>query len=478
MRRVWMALAGLALWLGVARAAEGLPMFAGVPDGESMASAPPESTVALLYMNRVGLDACCSGLEQALQEAVRQKLLEQEEVTAMLRRAEKGLVDFRRELQALGFEQLLVALGTTDCREVEVVAALRFGKSVSDAQLQRSLLAVAPELNGVLEIQAQGVYVKGELVLPLHWLEERRVLVMGADDSVPKALARMSAKRPTAFPNEALRLLGREGFQLLFVNQPCLREFAAGQPQLSREALGFHLPLAAAVSSDAVRTRLQMEFGAEADARKVSEICGNLIQMAVALVEKLKTAPLLEKAEMASYKAMILQTLQGVQSISSHAEGTRAVVEMGEGGSVVFAVVPIGAAVLLPASSAARERARCISCVNNVKQMLLGCMLYAEDSEGRLPPSAKWTEVLKEYGGKQELECPGGGRYGYYGGGWKTREIPKPDATVILVDEKPHGQSFVVGFADGHVLTIPMAGSLEESVKKAGYVLLQPKDVK
>lgn len=52
---------------------------------------------------------------------------------------------------------------------------------------------------------------------------------------------------------------------------------------------------------------------------------------------------------------------------------------------VVIAIIAILAALLLPALAKAKERARVIQCVNNMKQLTLCFTLYAGDNDDRIP---------------------------------------------------------------------------------------------
>jgi prepilin-type N-terminal cleavage/methylation domain-containing protein len=52
---------------------------------------------------------------------------------------------------------------------------------------------------------------------------------------------------------------------------------------------------------------------------------------------------------------------------------------------VVIAVVAILASILLPTLSRMKERARRTECLNNVRQLILSCHVYANDHDNRLP---------------------------------------------------------------------------------------------
>jgi prepilin-type N-terminal cleavage/methylation domain-containing protein/prepilin-type processing-associated H-X9-DG protein len=58
---------------------------------------------------------------------------------------------------------------------------------------------------------------------------------------------------------------------------------------------------------------------------------------------------------------------------------------------VVIAIIAILAAILFPVFAQAREKARQASCISNMKQMALACIMYTQDYDEKFPLSGVWN---------------------------------------------------------------------------------------
>jgi prepilin-type N-terminal cleavage/methylation domain-containing protein/prepilin-type processing-associated H-X9-DG protein len=82
---------------------------------------------------------------------------------------------------------------------------------------------------------------------------------------------------------------------------------------------------------------------------------------------------------------------------------------------VVIAIIAILAAMLLPALGKAKQKAQAISCMNNLKQLTLGWVMYNGDDNGRLASNGEQneqgtgmpTDTRLLPGGKWFQWCPG-----------------------------------------------------------------------
>ncbi|MBE6356426.1 MAG: DUF1559 domain-containing protein [Lentisphaerae bacterium] len=117
------------------------------------------------------------------------------------------------------------------------------------------------------------------------------------------------------------------------------------------------------------------------------------------------------------------------------------------------------AAMLLPALQKARDRGRQANCTNNMKQFSTACIMYADDKNGVFPPDID-TLIKNKYISDEVCEdiillLPG----------VNINKLNNPSSTPLAIcDRASHSEANVcVVFADGHVESLPVDESADES---------------
>jgi len=109
---------------------------------------------------------------------------------------------------------------------------------------------------------------------------------------------------------------------------------------------------------------------------------------------------------------------------------------------VVIAIIAILAAILFPVFAQARERARAISCLSNLKQIGLAAMMYTQDSDETLPGIHRW-EMLSD--GSQNMRDGMNQLVPYVK---SVAMFYCPDRSVTLSGVKLWGYGFNWGYAN------------------------------
>jgi prepilin-type processing-associated H-X9-DG protein len=131
--------------------------------------------------------------------------------------------------------------------------------------------------------------------------------------------------------------------------------------------------------------------------------------------------------------------------------------------------------MLLSELSKAKQKSQSILCMNNMKQLSLGVMMYSTDQKDLFPAGTNWCDAIMPYVQNPEtFLCPQGkpGHRCHYAlnarlVGHEMKEIQAPAQTVLifetdggwnveggreLIPAKPrHNNVYGVAFADGHV---------------------------
>jgi prepilin-type processing-associated H-X9-DG protein len=150
-------------------------------------------------------------------------------------------------------------------------------------------------------------------------------------------------------------------------------------------------------------------------------------------------------------------------------------------GILGLVLIPVAAAMTLPALQKAKYSAMLSNCTSNIRQIEMACFQYAENHQGQLPPD---LETLQATGliSPNILKCPmhgaskpiPGPSYLYFGNGLKTRDID--NCTILITESNPfHGpKRFNIGFGDGHVegVAFPQGTTLADLAKQNGWKIL------
>lgn len=147
--------------------------------------------------------------------------------------------------------------------------------------------------------------------------------------------------------------------------------------------------------------------------------------------------------------------------------------------SLTFLLIPIFAAMLLPALSAAKQRAQTINCANNEKQLALAIRIYSSDNTNHFPPATTWCDAIKtSVGSETVFKCPAANSSSRCDYAFNAKldglDESNIDPQTVMIFESDagwnasggresmiararheRGRVFIVAFADGRVQEVP-----------------------
>lgn len=146
-------------------------------------------------------------------------------------------------------------------------------------------------------------------------------------------------------------------------------------------------------------------------------------------------------------------------------------------GVTMLLIIPLTAALLLPALAQAKGRAQTVQCMNNLKQLGLAVRMYASDNNDTLPKAENWCDAIMSTAGSSRIfVCPAksDGQRSHYAfnaklSGKKDNAI-NPQTVMIFESSGGwnksggpeslaihHGKTHMIGFVDGSVRPVPAA---------------------
>jgi len=136
---------------------------------------------------------------------------------------------------------------------------------------------------------------------------------------------------------------------------------------------------------------------------------------------------------------------------------------------VVIAIIAILAAMLLPALSQARERARQAVCMNNLKQIQLAMFMYGQDYDDWVPGTFRWGNYQLPYDNNEAIWHEFFWRLGYlphqnivWSSESKNRVIFCPSGKIL----KEHQDYTTYGMSAGSYFSLP------SHIYKNGFIRL------
>ena len=143
-------------------------------------------------------------------------------------------------------------------------------------------------------------------------------------------------------------------------------------------------------------------------------------------------------------------------------------------------LIPILAAMLLPALASAKQKALEINCMNNEKQMALAVIIYSNDHTNHFPPAATWCDAIKtSIGSEYVFRCAAADSTNRCDYAFNSKldglELGKVNPKSVVIFESDAGWNasggsellpakarhlgkyYVVAFADGHVEAVPQS---------------------